>query len=928
MAERYVDLSTSTTGNGLVPNTPFTFDEFRADVSVAPVDTTYYLKGSVSTSADIIISPNVDIDITNWQGISNINEPWSIYIEGNTSIAYLPIPGFNTLRIRNGRMLFEDAGAAGQMQTTNNAFVIFDNMHLTFNGDFYFRSIRQLYFKDSNICGLGSNNLIFYFSIDDYPQNYFRNTILYAEPNFNFNYQYIPGGVVTGVMNFLWADCVTNLSASEISAIGGGLYTDGGSTKSPIVTTNAMEYEWNYDPILSATDLSAMTSADINYLTTTFNEITSAGNSDWVDDNAYDIYGGTRDGIGALYFPILDVITSASVYGGDVPLTFELSALFSGDNTSASSYYYYFKDGSTSASVELTSASTTYTYESVGTYYPQIDATSFHGWYAQEFEIADPIVVSASELSGAIVVVDASTSATITSAYINNEVAVSSTFLSGTPTTYDLSWGDGTSAFSQSIVDNQIYLEHTYATGGNYDVSAVLINGVNPNATISTGIIIVEEVSQRTFYVDIDRSNDTTATNAGTSGDPFDYGEMITKLSAGSDSVNYDTFKVRGFREISAASEIIETNTSAQYTIDAWDLSAYGPWMICKDDKYLYNYTMSFVGAHTIGGLYYNKPKLLVTGSPLNISKMTNMYIVNQGTNSQIQAYAYETAVSAVSSISGTSASPATVAYFNEDFDTSSFDPWWSPNFSANATIDSLSGTPTNYGAIATNLINWEIISSAVTPSSGDFILEWAVQRSNDIGGNESIEIGFANCLSATFAMGQLQDSGIWIVYSGDTDNFVGSGWLKAVSGIYTDPGDFFYGKLVLNGTTNMTSAYYKTSADDPWTYCGVETTIEMSACGLSVWEEGSTYGLFSYINISAYGGSSADTGLPLDNSTSEVTGSSVNYLVTSAFEGIEIIGSTIYTDSGFKIGRQYTDTSLSASSVTFNIEDSVITGW
>ena len=65
---------------------------------------------------------------------------------------------------------------------------------------------------------------------------------------------------------------------------------------------------------------------------------------------------------------------------------------------------------------------------------------------------------------------------------------------------------------------------------------------------------------------------------------------------------------------------------------------------IVKNDAYLVSEIMSFIGSTIKGGIYYNKTYLngVLYGSKLSISKMINMYVVNQGLNSLIENYAYQ----------------------------------------------------------------------------------------------------------------------------------------------------------------------------------------------------------------------------------------------------------------------------------------------
>lgn len=643
MAIKYIDFSTAIAGSGTTIS-PYTFAQFVADVSATSVNDIYRVKGTTSTHTNIVITTSATIDITNWEGQDGINEPWSLYMLSGSSITCDADAASELLWIRNGRILFDDQGStAPEIVAAGNRVPVFENMHLNFYGQTNFREFRELTFLNSTlITSAGTGEVLFYYSTNNEVAPYykFHNSII---QDASFTHQYVVSPGVTGQL-FEFDEVVTNVSAISANFVQGY-----GATQGVTITQTNVQNDWEVDTAIQVYEVSAITSTDTNYLTSTFNEITATGNPALGSVKTFDtVYSTTtRDGIGALYFPTLNPVLSADLSAGNIPLVTSFMTILSGNNTSASLYNYTFGDGATSSTTSADAV--VHNYNVVGKYAPSTSASAFHNWYNISDSLDFQISAGTGDLSGNIIIIDVTTSAALTNAYINNAVAISSTYLSGSPTLYDVLWGDESSAADVLVSDNRIYQEHTYSIGGSYDVSAVIKNGVDTDVTLTTGILVVDEVSQRTFYVDINRSNDATSVNTGTSVDPFDYAEFIAKVAAGSDGVNYDTYKLRGFRELTATSEIIDVNTSAHYSIEAWDLSVYGPWMICKNDEYLKNYTMSFIGAHIIGGLYYNKTDLS-DGSPLSLSHATNMYIVNQGTNSGIQAYAYETAISAAGS--------------------------------------------------------------------------------------------------------------------------------------------------------------------------------------------------------------------------------------------------------------------------------------
>jgi len=894
----YVNLQSVTNGDGS-SLTPYNYTQFIQSISGGVPATQsnpdlgnrdYYLSGTkVISSDDETWEFSGLSDIINIYSVSGYNSPIKITFTSGVSFKNVDVGSvtFNNLMIQCQNQNFNLIG--------NNKLFIFKNC--------------WVYAETNNIVHENATN----------------SNIQFINSNLKANYLLLSNGYLSAINSIFAVENISTTLTSDNITIDNSVFTKDLTAYNAYsnMSIGSFYENWTESSALSA-DISAINQNDVDYLSATWNEISSTGNSTYTD-----LFWGesARDGVGALYFPYLHLVTSASSTSGNIPLTVNISATFSGTNTSTSLYDYNFGDGTTSAGVSSTYLEHIYT--SVDIYSPSITAYSKNSWYS----VNDSIDVSAYDavLSGAIVTLDTATSATITSAYINNSIAVSSTFISGSPTTYDVDWGDGTSSSDVSYVD-RVYSEHTYSNGGSYVIIVTLTNDASQSTELSANTLDIEEVSTRILYVDINRSYDSTATHTGTTVDPLDYGELVDMTTSGGIGVNYDTYKLKGFREISSTSEIINTNYLAGYTIDAWDLSAYGPWMIVKDDNYLENETMSFMGSSAIGGLYYNKPRvedLVDYGSAIKISNLKNMFIVNQGLNSDIESYIYETQISAVSAVlsaSGTSADPATYAYINDNFDTSSYDSWWSSQLELSSTISAYAPTSSDYGVLFYNVSAF----LTMTPhniSANHILVEYGEQLGpNNLGPNISFKIYVTDCNSSYVGIRYNETTGDVDLISGTNHTGPGSDVLveSDAAALPFTAYAFLYGRIeILSG---VASASYSLTSGATWV--PYSNTVPLSSCSYSVSGEGSSKGLLSFINISAIGVDKDESGLPYDDAVSGTSAVYTSaYYLTSGTGNINIIGCTIYTDTGFETGRVYSASSLSSMSGSFNIEDSVIVG-
>jgi len=131
-------------------------------------------------------------------------------------------------------------------------------------------------------------------------------------------------------------------------------------------------------------------------------------------------------------------------------------------------------------------------------------------------------------------------------------------------------------------------------------------------------------------------AGDITSYYDGTEDFPETYNNFCNLISSASNTYENQIFKIKGYKLVSATTDsIINTDYTKNFVLDAWSSSAYGPWMIVKDDTYLYNKRLSFVGSDIRNCIIYNKPSVLnLVGSEIDILKTHDAYVICQGTNS------------------------------------------------------------------------------------------------------------------------------------------------------------------------------------------------------------------------------------------------------------------------------------------------------
>ncbi|MFW6319809.1 MAG: hypothetical protein ACOC1L_06445 [Bacillota bacterium] len=383
----------------------------------------------------------------------------------------------------------------------------------------------------------------------------------------------------------------------------------------------------------------ALNSTEINYLTSAYDTITLNGNDNY-PTSGYEFHNGQRDGVGALYFPEVDTTLSSNDTSGNVPFSIDFSIPSTDSNLSANSITFHFGDGDT---LSTSNISATHEYDEIGTYEAYVEIESKNLWYTSE---GSPVSITAfeSDISSTFDIYDKETSAIVTSANTYQDLFVSGDTISGTLSKYKLDFGDGN---SETINNDEIYYEFFYTTSGDYTVELTSYNSLDQSSTTSSDIDISNRVTN-TYYVDISEEYESSESGDGTEADPFNWSEFISAI--GYDGVGnfQDTFKLKGYRKIVRPDgnsknpySPFEIDKSKHFIIEDWDNDTNGPWMIVsKDFDNTGNIILDFENCTLKNGIIYNQPLVsddLNYGGKITVSNLYNMFIVVQGSGSQLE---------------------------------------------------------------------------------------------------------------------------------------------------------------------------------------------------------------------------------------------------------------------------------------------------
>ena len=419
------------------------------------------------------------------------------------------------------------------------------------------------------------------------------------------------------------------------------------------LSTTALQENWPRAEIMVSA-VSAISASNIYYQTADFSTVSAvSGNTDYTRS----WFGGVRDGIGALYYPAIwcslsaDGTSAASTAYAYTPVIFDFNELFATfDVTSAA---LYFGDGATSGYNWGIDSSATHTYTNVGSVSPYVWIRSDNEWYDAYSNYLSIEVLGSSSTSAEFIILD-STSAVTSAIGTHDTFYLSAGILSGGLFKYQWNFGDGVSRYySEATEISAIPIEtYSHKLADKYNIS-LLLNAIN---SISADLVV--SASAKTYYVNITSGYDVDTGNGGSEVDPYNWLEFRGRTSANGTGELSDTYKLKGYRNliITTADSMpwtaISFDKDKNFTIDGWDLSANGPWIISVEDTGISNnVNLSFGGVTIKNGIVYNKPYGAGEtryGGNVYVTKIYDAFIVNQGVGSKVYLDPYHADVSVV----------------------------------------------------------------------------------------------------------------------------------------------------------------------------------------------------------------------------------------------------------------------------------------
>lgn len=897
--EGYTD--SSNVGN---PLDPLNWTEFLNNLSgggSAPSTETYYLSGYRNVSID---TPNLyyvkgdSITITNWG-----TEPFKIHNNDITFGFYLS--GVDSFKIQNG--MFESCASpnyidAGYGPDGFSQNVTYDNCYFLGKdgGDISIlqcANVNIINCTFSKKSGSSTDFVLFGSSAVD-----IVNSIIIGPTTF-YGYD----DTILSIDN-----CVTDLP----SFIAGDYF---GTTIGSSAVTNC-QFNFSQPAALSA-DISAVTSNDFSYISGGFEDISATGDTSY-DDGIW--WNGTRDGVGALFFPSLSGI-SISASSATAVSGFDIDFVLSGNDPftvfSATSAVYNFADGNTSA--VNSNDILTHSFSSNGSFDVLATITSRNEWY--DFT-TNTFTILVGNFIVTIVIYKNGNDITDSSATFFDSLTFSAYTQGLSAGSYIWDFGDGTSGDSAT--------EIKYYTSG--AVFTIGLSGyASEDSSVSSTDTATLSISSTSaiYFVNINSSYDVCGSNVGTSGDPFNWNEFKGRVETSGDY--NDTYRLSGSRNLDYGStsnrNVLSVDRRKNFTVRDWDVSAYGPWVWIVEDFSIFdeNSILSAGGCTLRNGIIYNKPYggLKNYGGKIILSRLYNTFVVYQGENSRIQIDSINYMLSGTTEsviVTGTSSDkPDWVEYDTYIFEDYNYNdlgcgnvhPFWSSDVSSGdfSAVDTSAYTGcVRYG---TDTINYNTSSTCF---SGGFILESQIFIGENTPGNRSVHLTL-NEQDGT----QLFDFTVIV----DDIKFEGD----LITEFNPEPGYYIWFKIERETGSNIISASYKhefsatVSADDETTdvyyFAG---SADYSGCsyvtgddGENSWGTGLLYWQAEYGFPETWTSGTSSTTSGID---------SPGYIVASA--GSDIIGSTIYL-SGAGWSDYFNSATYSAfaqSDYNVNIIDSVIT--
>jgi len=682
----YVNIENSYDGTGGSGTSlsPWDWDSFIDHLSggLATDNKTYYLSGDrvMGDSLTTLIFSNAGNDTYKTGNSFNIVfaqwpiggvTPWSITLSAESS--YLELSGddtFDTFVMQDGRIQCHSIWLKNTVTalTTEGGQWSMESMWI--NAQYMYSQEAWNYgvFNGSTVLLSGGSNSGFYLQQDSI---YLKNTIFIADvigfPTGNGQVF-----IESGVLDREESDFCANLTPTPYFA-----------PKYWTTFNQDPQEDWTPPAILFA-DVVDITSSAINYLSADWNSITATGVSFFeyfnsnVSDKAGNLYGGRRDGVGALYFPETFGTVSADTTSGYydeftamiVSLDVEPAAVenltvksyyaigqsFGQSNTTATSAIFYFSAESNPIPNGATYKSTK-PFQSNNEYEAGGYISSPNGWYQSgRLAFDDPIMIYDYPLSADIFPANASfiekttfRPGDILYYQYNGVNSVSGeTNLSGAYLVVVRLLSANGSVVASQLISAPDVTPRNGSFGvinepGNYifetwvsHKTAIPEQELYNNAT--SAAIIVTATAPITYdikYVDIDILNDANTGNDGLSATPLCWSEFIDQIKVSGTGTSGTVYRLKGLRDINsfAGSLNILTADDKHFTIQDWDLSAYGPWVFVLNGQY----SLDFSKVIVVNGMIYTKPTNEDNlGGSLVLGPSYDMYVVENGTSGTI----------------------------------------------------------------------------------------------------------------------------------------------------------------------------------------------------------------------------------------------------------------------------------------------------
>ena len=208
-------------------------------------------------------------------------------------------------------------------------------------------------------------------------------------------------------------------------------------------------------------------------------------------------------------------------------------------------------------------------------------------------------------------------------------------------------WGDGSYS-----VESSMELTHEYSDIGSYEIECYVKDTSNNIYTTDIKIVSIGNVDSDIIYVDLNKVATSANYNSGSISDPLAGEEFLTAISTGkiyntsgyNDISTRPIFKLRGNANLTispdfVAAPAVQVMGGYRSLLDVWDASVYGPWVMKFSDPRVEGgrVVADFSGAILRGGIIYNTTDSGGQyGAIFNFTKLYNMYVVCQGTNSKI----------------------------------------------------------------------------------------------------------------------------------------------------------------------------------------------------------------------------------------------------------------------------------------------------